>query len=506
MKKNQSFDASDIWRTLSEQIKQQATRPNIHAYMPHHKQELFHSSTKKRRLYIGGNRSGKTTGGVVEDIWWARGQHPYRRLPEGPIRGRVVGVDFLNGIQKIILPEFSRWCPPSLLKNGSWEDSYNKELRTLNFANDSFIEFMSYDQDTDKFAGTSRHFVHYDEEPPLHVFNECNARLVDTKGSWWLTMTPVEGMSWIYDTIYVPGTEDPNSGIDVIEVDMQENPHLDPEAIEDFLSSLSKEEREAREKGKFVQLGGRVYKDFSEEFHTIEPIIPPKDWQWFVSMDHGFNNPTAFLWHAVSPTNEVITFAEHYASEMTVAEHAAVVHSRNANFNRIPDVYVGDPAIAQRSGITGTSIQTEYMENDIPIMPGNNDVAVGVARVSQYLKPIPGSSPQRPRWRITKNCTNLIWEMKRLRWATYSSRKLQMENNKKDAIHKKDDHACDSARYFFTFMPDLTPSEVLGPDLISPPSNTNVETYDQALVKMTQQTPQWKIQQGSDIYSLEYDY
>jgi hypothetical protein len=47
--------------------------------------------------------------------------------------------------------------------------------------------------------------------------------------------------------------------------------------------------------------------------------------------------------------------------------------------------------------------------------------------------------------------------MQRLRWKTWASKKMANRNNKYDQIHKKDDHACDSARYFFTVMPDLTP-------------------------------------------------
>src|SRR5690242_17662798 len=195
---------AELLRELAQGLKIQSTTPNVYGYKPHAKQELFHKSEAKKKLYIGGNRSGKTTGAVVEDIYWLRGNHPHRPIPEGPIRGRVVAVDLLQGVSKIIIPQFQQWIPPSLLKNGSWEDSYNKELRTLTLSNGSFVEFMSYEMETQKFAGTSRHFVHYDEEPPRHIFNECNARLVDTNGSFWISMTPVEGMTWVYDFIYQP--------------------------------------------------------------------------------------------------------------------------------------------------------------------------------------------------------------------------------------------------------------------------------------------------------------
>src|SRR5699024_4390960 len=163
---------------------------------PHAKQLQFHRSNKQMKLYIGGNRSGKTVGGVTEGIWRASGTHPYRpELNERvPTQGRVIGVDFVNGVEKIIFPQYQQWLAPSMLRGGSWETAYDKVLRTLHFDNGSTIEFMSYDQDLDKFAGTSRDWVHFDEEPPLSIFNENRARLIDTDGDYWITMTPVEGM------------------------------------------------------------------------------------------------------------------------------------------------------------------------------------------------------------------------------------------------------------------------------------------------------------------------
>jgi phage terminase large subunit-like protein len=365
-----------------------------------------------------------------------------------------VGVDFLNGIEKILRPELARWLPLSELKGGSWDTAYSKELRTLTLENGSFVEFMSYDQDLDKFAGTSRHFVHFDEEPPQDIYTENITRLVDVAGHWWITMTPIEGMTWIYDDVYLKGRNDVKSGIKVIEVDMKDNPYLNQGEVDSFLSKLSKEDREARGKGKFIQVGGLVYKHFNPSVHVIDPMVPPKTWEWYASMDHGYNNPTCWLWHAVSPDGVVITFAEHYQAEMTVDDHASIVHMRNAGFGRTPDLFIGDPAIAQRQGVTGVSIQQAYAELGIGIVSGNNDVLAGVNRINQYLNI---NSEGRPRWYITRNCQNLIHEMQRLRWKTYATKRLQHDNNKQDAIHKKDDHAPDAARYFFISMPDLGP-------------------------------------------------
>jgi phage terminase large subunit-like protein len=455
--KQKTLSDTDAFRLIGERLKAGVNRPNIHRYSPHAKQIKFHSSAARRKLYIGGNRSGKTTGGIVEDLYWARGQHPYRKVPEPPVRGRYVTVSITEGIEKIALPEISRWCPPSLLINGSWSDSYDKSLRTLNFANGSFIEFMSYDQDLEKFAGTSRHFTHYDEEPPKDIFTECNLRLLDVAGSWWMTMTPVEGMTWVYDDVYEPGLKGSDPTILVVEIDTHENPYLSQSEIDFVAQGLDEDEKKARIEGKFVHVGGLIYKMFHVNSHVLkEPVDVSKiiNWEWYGSLDHGFNNPTAWLWHAVSPDGRVVTFDEHYQSGHTIDYHAKQVHQFNLEHTRPPNVYIGDPSVRNTDPITGTSIQEEYIKYGIPLVLGNNDVRGGISRMARYLT-VDGSG--RPNWMISPKCVNFIREIQRYRWRTHVNRKIADRSNPMEEPLKKDDHTLDSARYFIMSRPDLTP-------------------------------------------------
>lgn len=451
---------------LSEGLAAGARNPNIFSYQPHEKQEIFHRNPSKQKLYIGGNRSGKTTGGVVEDIWWATCTHPYRQAINemGPKRMRVIAVDFTNGVEKIIFPQFSQWLYPSALRGGAWETAYDKTLRTLHFDNGSFIEFMSYDQDLDKFAGTSRHYVHFDEEPPKSIYIENLARLIDVGGSFAITMTPVEGMTWVYDDLYEPAVEGGKQGICVVEVDMTENPYLNKESIEVFLNSIDEDEREARIQGKFVQLGGKIYKKFDPERggrHVLKEQIDGAEVRAFcrdkfvvVSLDHGLNNPTAVLWHAVDQEGFITTFHEHYRKDWTVDLHAAKIKEVNKTFGIEPELYIADPSIRNRDSITGTSIHEEYIKYGIPFTFGNNDVEAGIIRVKRYMNV---TSKGKSRWTVTPNCSNLIWELKRYRWKTYTQKKLNYENNAYEKPHAKDDHACDALRYFIMSRPNLAP-------------------------------------------------
>lgn len=451
MPRKKEMSKGDINNFFADGLTRIINRPSIHGYIPHDKQIQFHSAEQKGRLYIGGNRSGKTVGGVVEDVYRMRGSSPYQKVPPPPTRGRIVTISYTEGIELIIKPELAKWIPPSDLINGSWEDSYDKQLRMLTLNNKSTVELMSYDQRLEKFAGTSRNWIHFDEEPPKAIFDECRMRLVDTAGCWYITMTPVNGMTWVYDDVYLKGLV-PGGNIRVIVIDSAENPYISNSELELVIADLDDNEKKARQGGEFVQIGGLVYKKFSKA-NVIPPLTEEqldrvKSWTHYGSLDHGLNNPTAWLWHAVSPRNIVITYDEIYKNETLINEFAREIHERNSRPNRItPAVYVGDPAIAQRNAQTGDSVQVTYSRAGVPIVLGNNNVPIRVEKMNRYL--------DLKQWYITEDCPNLIRELQRVRWKVYENAKQRHNNNLREEIHKKDDHAPDSAGYFFSLMPDL---------------------------------------------------
>lgn len=449
-KQSKIKDTRTALRTLTEGLRAQVLRPNLYGYKPHEKQIEFHGSTAHKRLFLGGNRSGKTVGGATEAVMWLTGKHPYIQTPSPPVRGRCVSVDFVNGVEKIVKPEIARWMPASELLGGSWEKAFSKETRILTLTNGSTLEFMSMDQDVDKFAGTSRHFIWFDEEPPRDVYIECLQRLLDTSGSFWITMTPVDGMSsWIYDELYLAAKEDTN--VKVVEVQMDDNPYVNWGDANVLLSGLTDEELEARRKGKFIQIGGLIYKMFDPSKHVRDEVTIPDDWLLVAGMDHGFSNATAWLWAGVNKDGRVVVFDEYYKSGEIIRTHAEEVHRINQEHGRYPDYYVGDPSIRNIDPITGTSVLIEYTDYGIPIVLGNNDQKAGINRVARYLTGVNGV----PQLIITRNCTNLIREIARLRWAHWANKKSRDDKNKKEEQHKKDDHAADALRYLIASRPEL---------------------------------------------------
>lgn len=432
---------------VGSQLANVSRKPNIHNYTPNaNGQEQFHRSEAQGRLLVGSNRGGKTVAGSVESVWRLTGRHPYLRVHEPPVAGRVLTVDYDNGADQIIEPAISQWLPPSELRNGSWEDSYNRRRHLLTLRNGSTLEIKTHQQELEALAGTARHFLWCDEEPPKSHFYESRTRLLDYNGVFFITMTPIEGMTWVYNEL-VEGQE--SNTIEVIEISVLDNKHISEEARDLLGRDLSAEDRQIRLEGKFVPKGGLVLKEFNREKNVIKPGVPSKSWSWYISIDHGYNNPTGVYWHAVSPTGLIITFYEHYRAEWTVKMHAEKIKEVIKELGHSPAMIVGDPSMAQRSAVTGASILVEYRNNGVPVIPGKRDVEGGINKMNEYLR--------QKKWLITENCVNLLKEFRTYRWKTYQSSKVADQSNKREDPNKKDDHGVDSCRYLFSFMPDLRP-------------------------------------------------
>jgi phage terminase large subunit-like protein len=354
-------------------------------------------------------------------------------------------------------------------------------------SNGSTLEFLSYDQDLDKHAGTSRHIIWFDEEPPKDIFNENMARLIDVGGSYVLTMTPVEGMTWVFDDIYMKA-KNGDPFIDVFEAAMDMNIHINVTEIEAYLGGMTKEERDARRQGKFVQLGGLVY---GGKYFTEKNILPSlytsgswasvrDNWKLFTGMDHGFRNPTCWLWGAYDKNGRIIIFDEYYRSDLVAGAHAEQIHERNRLLGVEPEYNVGDPSIRNTDPITGTSVLLEYQEHGLTINLANNDVSAGINRVARMF--------ENSLLMVTENCEKLIWELNRYRWAKWSNRRTDETRNPKDEPVKKDDHACDALRYMVASRPvdDMVglDERVLGPLGYSEALRSDRERVDTDLISV----------------------
>ncbi len=417
----------------------------------HEKQLAFHKCQKRNRWVFGGNRSGKTECGAVETVWRARGIHPYRENRDG-VRGWVVSLS--REVQrdvaqrKILYYLNPEWIADIVMtqgKVGNPEGGVIDYIAVRNvFGGISVISFKSVEMGREKFQGESLDFVWFDEEPPADIYNECKMRLVDRKGDMYGTMTPLKGITFVYNRIYL--NENGDDEIWHIFMEWKDNPYLDPDEINSVSASMTKEELEVRRYGKFVSAKGLVYPEFDESVHVIEPFKVPKEWYDNISIDPGLNNPLSCHFYATDGDGTIFVIAEHYEQGKSVAYHAEKIKeiARNLDWHTSFGGKLSaliDSAASQRTLASSKSVAELFCDEGIVVNTRvNKDMFSGINRVKEYLKPI--SSPDKPRLYIFSSCVNLIREIKGYWWG------------EGDIPKKRDDHALDELRYFIMSRPE----------------------------------------------------
>ena len=247
----------------------------------HQKQMAFHKCHKRNRWVFGGNRSGKTECGAVETVWLSRGIHPFRQNRKNTVcwvvsLSQQVQRDVAQ--QKILYYLNPSWIRQVVMISGSKKSPAHGVIDYIEienvFGGTSKIAFKSCEAGREKFQGTSLDFVWFDEEPPQDIYEECRMRVLDRCGEIFGTMTPLKGLTWVYDEIYQNSRSNPEVWCEFME--WGDNPYLSPTEIEEMSRSLSADSLDARRYGRFQSLGGMVYTEFSEA-NVIEPFTVPAE-------------------------------------------------------------------------------------------------------------------------------------------------------------------------------------------------------------------------------------
>lgn len=455
----QQYKQLTIYR---RELERRIRENGIKYYRPHRKQAEFHASRKRNRWMFGGNRTGKTVSGGAEAVWYATGLHPYKSI-KTPNRGWVVSLT--NEVQRdVAQKEILRWLPRSMIaevhmRKGTKDNLESGIIDFLQLTNGSVIGFKSCDQGREKFQGTSQHWIWFDEEPPEPIYKECKMRVLDTVGDMWGTMTPLQGLTWVYDTIYMNEIGDPEVKYWLME--WADNPHLSPEAIAELEATMTEDEREARQYGKFVAMSGLVYKEFNEDIHVIDPFPIPREWYDKLSIDPGLDAPLSAHFYAVDNDYNIYVIEEHYKAGESVEWHAERLHEiarrldwpldHGGRLRAIIDSAANQKTLAAEKSVT----ELFYEHRVLADTNVDKDKWTGIQRVKQYLKlrahPQVDVWPRgKPKLFIFRNCVNMIREIKSYRWKPQTEKGVQI-----DEPIKKNDHAMDDLRYYVMSRPDL---------------------------------------------------
>ena len=415
----------------------------------HEKQMEFHACLKRNRWVFGGNRTGKTECGAVEAVWFARGIHPYRKIT-GATKGWIVSLT--QEVQRDVAQEkFLSYLPKSwiekiVMRKGR-EDSPDSGVIDFVLVKNIFgtvstVGFKSCDQGRQRFQGTSQDWIWFDEEPPKDIYDECRMRVLDTCGEIWGTMTPLMGLTWVHDEIYLNVNKDPECWYTTMS--WQDNPFLNEKEVDMLVKLLPESERESRQFGHFMSHSGLVYGEFDENVNVIEPFDVPKEWYDMISIDPGLVNPLSCHWYAVDGDGNIYVIAEHYFSGKDALWHSERILEKCRELDWKCDragrvEALMDSASLQHTLASDKSVAQLFFEYGISVNSRvNKNMWTGIQRVKQYLT----KKTDMPRLFIFRSCPEMIREIKGYR---YSSA---------DRPEKHDDHAMDELRYYIMSRPE----------------------------------------------------
>ena len=434
----------------AEQAKRRASNKLLYynaGEKKHLKQLEFHRSIARNRWVFGGNRSGKTECGAAEAVWMCRGNHPFRKNRRD-VKGWAVSVTRevqRDVAQAKVLSYLSpEWIERVTMSEGTKEFPEGGVIDTVYiknvFGGISSLTFKSCQQGRESFQGASLDFVWFDEEPPRDIYEECRMRVLDRSGDIFGTMTPLKGLTWVYDEIYLNASSDPEIWTETME--WADNPYLKEEEVKRLSAVLSAEELESRRYGRFRADSGLVYPEFDPSVHVIEPFEIPFDWQSAISIDPGLKNPLSCHFYCQDFDGTIYVVAEHYEAGLDVRSHAEKIDeiATNLDWRRRTDGRLEaliDSAANQRTLASAKSVSELFFEYGIAVNTNvNKDMFTGISRVRRLFAERP------PAIYIFNTCRNMIKELKGYWWGGG------------DVPVKKDDHAMDDLRYYVMSRPE----------------------------------------------------
>jgi phage terminase large subunit-like protein len=402
----------------------------------------FSHSKKRYRAAFGGNRSGKTfyTAKTILD-----------EIAEKE-NGIYLCATFSSISIKVQQKKFFDLMP----KDGSFDGRFSIQRgfvnRVVTTDKGTIVYFMTYEQDREKFQGLDLDGIWLDEEPPEEIWKELKARIIDRNGHMWISMTPLNGMTYIKDEI----VDNPDTdNIDYWFWPTAENTYIDQSAVQSIFGSYAEKEALTRSTGAFQNLtSGLTYYAFGEY-----NLLSDYDHSAKQTKDGRFKyERTRTLEISCDFNIEIMSWAvsQQIGSDDFVFDAIESIGYANTDHmcqmlrDRYPDhsdfsmVFYGDAAGAQRrpeTTYTNWDIIHKHFPNAKIVYKNIKNIKDRVDSTNARLK----SANQEVHCFISKSCTRLIKDLKRVTWELLLS---QAQRNK-NLENKMLTHPSDGLSYMF---------------------------------------------------------
>lgn len=325
-----------LLQALEKEIGRRQNRSRLLSYRPYAKQLEFHSvgASNRERLFLAGNRCGKTQAGAFEMAMHLTGQYPDwwqgKRFLK-PVRAWAAGItseSTRDVVQEKLFGAPDRredWGTGAIPKDCLGEIVMGRgignaiDLASIKHISGgwSSLSFKAYEKGREKWQGAALEVIWNDEEGPIDIYTEALTRTNETGGIIYTTCTPLLGMSQVMMRFLMPDKDVVVTGRITVQAGIEDAGHFTDEQRAAIIASYPAHEREARTKG-IPQLGsGRVF-PVNQDDITVSAFQIPDHWPQIAGLDFGWDHPSAAARLAWDRDNDILyVTAVHRAREQT---------------------------------------------------------------------------------------------------------------------------------------------------------------------------------------------
>lgn len=403
-------------------------------YNPSPKQIEFHKDKHFVKVLLCGVGFGKTTAAVFEIL--------KKVFSECPGKNGMVIAPTIEMLRQGILRVWQEIVPQE------WY-SFNANTKEMIIKATGSKIYWKSSYDPKRLQGVEISWVAFDEaavETDPEVYAELVNRLRDVdpkiKPQIFITTTPALG--WLQDAFGTgpengfEGTEDCwyNNNSIVFRATTYDNPAL---AKTNYIQNILNQPQASPEWiqqnifAKYVSRTGTVFKEFNFQKHLIsnnpEDII-----KYYGAFDFGFTAPSCLSIFGMTAKKEIILIKEFYKNNLTWDENGWF-----KIFKEVKEFYKIDTIIVDHAHNERIAASNKFFNHRPKFVPCVKETDESINRIKKMFVD--------NRFLIHKNCQNTIKELQRWSWATDKFGKAT------DKPEAGNDHAIDTIRYFFMFLP-----------------------------------------------------
>lgn len=427
-------------------------------YSPNPLQMRAHGADSRTILFIGGNRSGKSTFGAMELCYHLTRNYPSwfsktRRFKK-PIKA-VVSCTSFPILNRVIEPKIKDLLPQDYY---TIKRTGQGHLTRIECKDGSTVDFLTGEMDDMAYEGADWDLSWCDEPQQERKYQALLRGLVDRRGLSIITFTPLTE-PWMKEKLVDKAD---GKSISLFQVNIRDNKFtmdgkaiLSEDAIREFEAEIPDDVKETRIAGHFFHLRGLVYREFNEAHITHFSYTYPAP--VICVLDPHDRNPHHLIWAYIDREDDIFVDYEmvvHCELDELAKKILTVEKQRGYKMKK----RLIDPNFGRKPAAVGQhrSVIDELASHGTPFYEADDNIELGhmvVRDLLHYDHKRPLTAVNKPKLYFSPDRTPVtIRSMRNHQYDEWVG-KTRNEKDPKEKQKDKETHGADCIRYLAMSRP-----------------------------------------------------